>query len=85
MSVTPEEETERIKQILPAAWAGGVWQKDLYANEVQTRTGMAVDQFEKAFAIEMLTDKFRQLVTAGSRWARRKSAGVSAPKRKGEN
>ncbi len=65
VGVTPEEETERIKQILPTAWAGGVWQKDLYANQVQTRTGMSVDQFEKALRDEMLTDKFRQLVTAG--------------------
>src|SRR5271170_5175992 len=64
VSVTPEEETERIKQILPTAWAGGVWQKDLYANEVQTRTGMSVDRFEKALRDEMLADKFRQMVTA---------------------
>lgn len=65
ISVTPDEQTERIKEILPTAWAGGVWQKDLYANEVQTRTGMSVAQFEKALRDEMLTNKFRQMVTAG--------------------
>jgi len=65
VSVTPEEETERIKQILPNAWAGGVWQKDLYANAVQSGTGMSVPQFENAVRDQMLTDKFRQLVTAG--------------------
>jgi peptidyl-prolyl cis-trans isomerase D len=65
MTVTPEEQAERIKQILPTAWAGGVWQKDLYTNEVQTRTGMSVQQFEKALRDEMLTNKFRQMVTAG--------------------
>src|ERR1700691_4788188 len=48
VSVTPEEETERIKQILPNAWAGGVWQKDIYANAVQSGTGMSVPQFENA-------------------------------------
>jgi peptidyl-prolyl cis-trans isomerase D len=65
LSVTPEEQAERIKQILPTAWAGGVWQKDLYANEVQTRTGMSVTQFEKALRDEMLTNKFREMITSG--------------------
>ena len=65
ITVTPEEQTERIRQILPTAWAGGVWQKDLYANEVQTRTGMSVAQFENALRDEMLTAKFRGMVTAG--------------------
>src|ERR1700733_7209806 len=27
VSVTPEEQAERIRQILPTAWSGGVWQK----------------------------------------------------------
>jgi peptidyl-prolyl cis-trans isomerase D len=65
ITVTPEEQAERIKQILPTAWAGGVWQKDLYANEVQTRTGMSVAQFENALRDEMLTAKFRDMVTSG--------------------
>ena len=65
ITVTPQEQTDRIKEILPTAWAGGVWQKDLYATEVQTRTGMSVAQFENALRDEMLTSKFRQMVTAG--------------------
>jgi peptidyl-prolyl cis-trans isomerase D len=65
LSVTPEEQADRIRQILPTAWSGGVWQKDLYATEVQTRTGMSVQQFEKALRDEMLTNKFKQMVTAG--------------------
>src|SRR5450432_2931566 len=65
ISVTPEEESERIKQILPNAWAGGVWQKDAYTNAVQAGTGMSVDQFEKALHDEMLTQKFRSIITAG--------------------
>ena len=65
IAITPEEQADRIKQILPTAWAGGVWQKDLYTNEVQTRTGMSVAQFEKALRDEMLTNKFREMVSAG--------------------
>jgi len=63
--VTPEEETERIKQILPEAWVGGVWQKDRYASEVQMRTGMSVEQFENVLRDGMLTEKFRHLLTDG--------------------
>src|SRR5208282_848427 len=63
--VTPEEETERIKEILPSAWSGNTWLKDKYASEVQLRTGMAVDEFETLLQNEMLMDKFRELVTDG--------------------
>src|ERR1700690_4209186 len=28
LSVTPEQESEKIKQILPAVWEGGSWAKD---------------------------------------------------------
>jgi peptidyl-prolyl cis-trans isomerase D len=65
ITVTPEEESQRIREILPNAWAGGVWQKDAYTNAVQAGTGMSVDQFEKALHDEMLTQKFRSIVTAG--------------------
>jgi peptidyl-prolyl cis-trans isomerase D len=65
ISVTPEEESERIKEILPNAWAGGVWQKDAYTNAVQSGTGMSVEQFEKALHDEMLTQKFRSIITSG--------------------
>jgi len=65
MSVTPEEETERIKEILPTAWSGNTWLKDRYATEVETRTGMSVGEFETLLQNEMLLDKFRELVTDG--------------------
>src|ERR1700690_132442 len=65
ISVTPEEQSARIKEILPNAWAGGVWQKDAYATAVQSGTGMSVDQFEKALLDEMLTQKFHSVITAG--------------------
>ena len=63
--VTPQEETERIKQILPGAWSGDTWLKDRYVSEVQTRTGMSVPQFETIIHDGMLQEKFRQLVTDG--------------------
>ncbi|HTR48593.1 MAG TPA: peptidylprolyl isomerase [Verrucomicrobiae bacterium] len=65
LRVTPEEETERIKEILPTAWSGNTWLKDRYASEVQLRTGMSVTEFETLLQNEMLIDKFRELVTDG--------------------
>ncbi|HUA00163.1 MAG TPA: peptidyl-prolyl cis-trans isomerase [Candidatus Aquilonibacter sp.] len=65
LQVTPEEQTDRIKEILPTAWVGGVWQKDRYVDEVQQRTGMSVPQFENALRDDMLQEKFRQLITDG--------------------
>jgi len=65
LQVTPEEQTERLKEILPTAWVGGVWQKDRYVDEVQQRTGMSVPQFESAIRDDMLQQKFRQLITDG--------------------
>jgi peptidyl-prolyl cis-trans isomerase D len=63
LNVTPEEESERIKQLLPAAWEGGTWAKDRYEQEVQLRTGMTVPDFEKFLRDAMLKEKFHQLVT----------------------
>jgi peptidyl-prolyl cis-trans isomerase D len=63
--VTPEEQTERIKQILPDAWSGNTWLKDRYADEVQSRTGMSVGEFEGLLRNEMLRDKFREMITDG--------------------
>ncbi len=65
ISITPEEETERIKQIIPTAWSGGVWRKEQYVSDVERLTGMSVEQFEKSLRDEMLTDRFRDMVTAG--------------------
>jgi peptidyl-prolyl cis-trans isomerase D len=63
--VTPEEETRRIKEIMPAAWSGDTWLKDRYASEVQRATGMSVSEFETYLQNEMLLEKFRELTTDG--------------------
>src|SRR5271163_3572373 len=65
MRVTPEEETQRIKEILPTAWSGSTWLKDRYPTEVETRFGMSVDQFESLLKNEMLGEKFHEMVTDG--------------------
>jgi peptidyl-prolyl cis-trans isomerase D len=65
ISVTPEEMTERIKQIIPTAFSGDTWLKDRYTTEVQMRSGgMSVAQFEEFLRNEMLLERFHQLVTA---------------------
>ncbi len=64
ITVTPEEEAEQIKQYMPDAWVGGVWQKDTYANEIASK-GMSVQDFETEVMNTMLTDKFQHIVTDG--------------------
>src|ERR1700723_1059241 len=61
--VTDQELSDRIKQILPAAWNGDTWLKDRYTPEVQTRTGMSIPEFEDFLRDQMLQERFRQLVT----------------------
>ncbi len=63
LRVTPQEETEKIKQLLPDAWSGDTWLKDRYQTEVQTRAGMSVEQFEEFLRDQMLMQKFHALVT----------------------
>src|SRR5271170_1907424 len=63
--VTPDEETQRIKELLPTAWSGNTWLKDRYPTEVETRYQMTVQEFESILRDEMLTEKFRELVTDG--------------------
>ncbi len=66
MQVTPDEITLRIKQVLPTAFPGGVWVgAERYAQEVQIRTGMSVPEFEDYVRDDVLTDKFKYLVTDG--------------------
>lgn len=66
MQVTPDEITQRIKQLLPTAFPGGVWiGAERYAQEVEMRTGMSVPQFENYVRTAVLIDKFRYLVTDG--------------------
>ena len=65
LRVTPEEQTERIKELLPEAWSGSTWLRDRYPTEVQTKFGMPVEQFEGLLKDEMLVEKFHQMVTDG--------------------
>lgn len=64
MQVTPEEERQRIQQILPAAFSNGVWLKDQYPALV-AQTGMSVAEFEEALRENMVAERFRHLVTDG--------------------
>jgi len=65
MEVTPGEERQRIEEILPTAFANGVWLKDEYVNQVETRTGMTVPEFEEAIRQGLVAEKFHHLVTDG--------------------
>ncbi|MFZ0638401.1 MAG: peptidyl-prolyl cis-trans isomerase [Candidatus Acidiferrales bacterium] len=66
IQVTPDEITQRIKQLLPTAFPGGVWiGAERYAQEVQMRAGMSVPQFEDYVRMAVLEDKFKYLVTDG--------------------
>jgi peptidyl-prolyl cis-trans isomerase D len=65
IDVTPQEERDRIQQILPTAFSGSTWLKDQYATEVQMRTRMTVPEFEEALRQGMLAEKFQHLVTDG--------------------
>src|ERR1700722_6003567 len=63
--VTPEEQTERIKELLPTPWSGSTWLRDRYPAEVQSRYQMSVEQFEGVLRDAMLQEKFREMVTDG--------------------
>lgn len=66
IQVTPDEITQRIKQVLPTAFPGGVWiGPERYAQEVEIRTGMSMPQFEDYVRTAVLVDKFKYLVTDG--------------------
>ena len=64
--VTDEEKIERIKLLLPVAFAGGTFiGMDRYAAEIQQRFEMSVPEFEELIRKSLLEDKFRRLVTDG--------------------
>lgn len=66
IQVTPEEITQRIKELIPTAFPGGNWVgPERYAEEVQLRTQMSVPQFEDYIRKDVLVGKFRNLVTDG--------------------
>jgi peptidyl-prolyl cis-trans isomerase D len=64
--VTPQEQTERIRQLLPAVFNGDTWvSKERYISEVEQRTGMSVPEFESFIRQALLEEKFRSLITDG--------------------
>jgi len=64
--VSNEEIANRIRQFLPTAYNGDAFVgKEQYAAQVQARFQMTVPVFEEAIRQELLTDKFRKLVTDG--------------------
>lgn len=66
ISVTPQEQANRIRQILPAAFTGDTWVgKDAYSAMVQQRTGMTVSDFESNVRTQLLQDRFRAILTDG--------------------
>ena len=66
LQVTPEEQADRIRQLLPMVFNGDTWVgKDRYALEVEQRTGMSVPEFEDVIRKSLLMEKFQQLITAG--------------------
>ncbi len=64
--VTDEERAERIRQMVPTAFAGETFVgMDRYAAEVEQRTGLGVAEFEELVRQALLEEKFRRLVTDG--------------------
>ncbi len=64
--VTDEERAERIRQLLPTAFAGGAFVgMQQYAADVQLRFDMGVAEFEELVRQGLLEEKFRRLVTDG--------------------
>ena len=66
LKVTPEEQTERIKKYIPTAFNGDTWVgKERYTQEVESRTGMTVTDFEDFVRQQLLEEKFRNILTDG--------------------
>ncbi len=66
LRVTPQEQADRLKRILPAAWAGDTWVgRERYTAMVEQQTGMGVEEFEELVRKGLLEEKVRELVTDG--------------------
>jgi peptidyl-prolyl cis-trans isomerase D len=64
--VTDEEKVERIKLLLPIAFAGDTFiGMERYAAEIQQRFEMGVAEFEDLIRKSLLEEKFRRLATDG--------------------
>lgn len=66
ITVTDQERADRIRQLIPTAFAGGAFVgNDQYAAQVEATSGMGVAEFEDLVGQGLLEEKFRDLVTDG--------------------
>jgi peptidyl-prolyl cis-trans isomerase D len=66
ITVTPQEQADRIRELLPSVFVDAKWVgKDKYVQEVEQRTGMSVPEFEEWIRESLIGEKFRHLVTDG--------------------
>ena len=66
ITVTDRERADRIRQLVPTAFAGGTFVgNDQYAAQVEASSGMGVAEFEDVVGQGLLEEKFRELVTDG--------------------
>jgi peptidyl-prolyl cis-trans isomerase D len=66
IEVSNQELADQIRQILPQAFPKGQWVGgEAYSAMVQQQFGLTVPDFEEQLRQSILTQKFRQLVTAG--------------------
>jgi peptidyl-prolyl cis-trans isomerase D len=66
ITVTDQERVDRIRQLIPTAFAGGTFVgNDQYATQVEAASGMGVGEFEDLVGKGLLEEKFRELVTDG--------------------
>jgi peptidyl-prolyl cis-trans isomerase D len=66
ITVTDRERADRIRQLVPTAFAGGTFVgNDQYAAQVEASSGMGVAEFEDLVGQGLLEEKFRELVTDG--------------------
>ncbi|MBI3405152.1 MAG: peptidylprolyl isomerase [Acidobacteria bacterium] len=68
LSVTDEEQAERIKRILPTVFSGNAFVgREKYEQEVISRAGMTVPEFEEEVRKALLQEKVTRLVADGIR------------------
>ena len=66
MRVTDQERADRIRLLIPTAFLGDTFVgRELYAQQVLERFGMAVPEFEEQVGQGLIGEKFQQLVTDG--------------------
>ena len=66
LRVTDQERADRIRLLIPTAFLGDTFVgRELYAQQVLERFGMAVPEFEEQISQGLIGEKFQQLVTDG--------------------